>query len=599
MNLNHLKIGSRLAIGFGLITIVALTLGLIGYFGAVKNDQAIEEIGIVRLPSVEALMVLKEVQATVAAAEYALLSTRFDPKSREAEHQKFITAKRRADAVWKIYEPLPQTAEEAMVWKQFIPIWEQWWKDHADYVKQVRDFEALGIADLEAQRAGTAYDRMNRQLLVNNESFAAAEKLLNRLVEINRKVAEDTTRNAEQSANFLKAANGIAVAIGMILAVALGWLITRSVTEPLRRGCAILSALAEGNMSCEVPADLMARRDEVGDLARAMNTMATQLKDVVAKVTQSTGAVNAAASEIAQGSADLAQRTEEQASALEETASSMEELTSTVQQNADNANQANQLALSAHNQAEQGGQVVEQAVFAMNAIHQSSRKIADIIGVIDEIAFQTNLLALNAAVEAARAGEQGRGFAVVAGEVRKLAQRSADAAKEIKSLITDSVAKVEDGGKLVERSGHTLKEIVGSVKKVSDLVAEMATAGREQASGIRQVNQSILQMDQMTQQNAALVEQTAAASQLMGDQARELEELMGFFNLEQPVAMATKPSNTAMMVPLMPKTRPALRPVAGRPDPKRLPGSQGVKPKMRHFAPTRKAVNGDLAWEQF
>ena len=209
----------------------------------------------------------------------------------------------------------------------------------------------------------------------------------------------------------------------------------------------------------------------------------------------------------------------------------MEQLTGTVKHSADHAGQANQLAVAARSQAEQGGQVVEQAIVAMSAIHHSSRKIADIIGVIDEIAFQTNLLALNAAVEAARAGEQGRGFAVVAGEVRKLAQRSADAAKEIKTLIGDSVTKVADGGKLVEQSGQTLKEIVGAIKKVSDIVAEMAAASREQASGIEQVNKAILQMDQVTQQNAALVEQTAAASQAMGDQAQKLQQLMTFFQL--------------------------------------------------------------------
>lgn len=254
-----------------------------------------------------------------------------------------------------------------------------------------------------------------------------------------------------------------------------------------------------------------------------------RIQRVVGQITQAVRHVSLAIIEIAQGSTDLSQRTEEQASALEQTASSMEELTSTVKQSADNAAQANQLASTARHQADQGGEVVSQAIIAMDAISQSSRKIADIISVIDEIAFQTNLLALNAAVEAARAGEQGRGFAVVAGEVRKLAQRSANAAKEIKSLITDSVRKVDDGGKLVEQSGQTLKEIVTAIKKVSDIVAEMAAAAREQATGIEQVNKAILQMDQVTQQNAALVEQTAAASQIVNSQVHELGDLMVFF----------------------------------------------------------------------
>jgi len=231
----------------------------------------------------------------------------------------------------------------------------------------------------------------------------------------------------------------------------------------------------------------------------------------------------------------------------------MEQLTGTVKQSADHAGQANQLAAAARAQAEQGGRVVEQAIVAMGAIDQSSRKIADIIGVIDEIAFQTNLLALNAAVEAARAGEQGRGFAVVASEVRKLAQRSADAAKEIKALITDSVVKVEDGGKLVEQSGQTLREIVMSVKKVSDIVAEIAAAASEQASGIEQANQAILRMDQVTQQNVALVEQTSAVSRTMGDQAHQLHELIDFFKLDESVigTAETAKNDTRRTVELM------------------------------------------------
>ncbi|MCP5197602.1 MAG: nitrate- and nitrite sensing domain-containing protein [Gammaproteobacteria bacterium] len=303
----------------------------------------------------------------------------------------------------------------------------------------------------------------------------------------------------------------------------------RVIKKPLREVVEAANRIAHGDLTNKLESRF---HDEIGRLLQAMQIMQDSLQKTVGEVRIATHTVNTAAAEMAQGSADLSQRTEEQASALEETASSMEELTSTVRQSADNAGQANRLAEAARNQAEQGGQVVDQAVAAMGAIHVSSRKIADIIGVIDEIAFQTNLLALNAAVEAARAGEQGRGFAVVAGEVRKLAQRSADAAKEIKVLITDSATKVEDGSRLVEQSGQTLQEIVIAVKKVSDIVAEMAAAAREQASGIEQVNKAILQIDQATQQNAALVQETAAASRAVGEQTNQLHTLMDFFRLE-------------------------------------------------------------------
>jgi methyl-accepting chemotaxis protein len=266
-------------------------------------------------------------------------------------------------------------------------------------------------------------------------------------------------------------------------------------------------------------------------MSRSVNHLADNMADVVRRVKGAASEVYRGAEEISAGNANLSQRTEEQSSSLEETASSMEEMTSTVKQNADNAGQANQLATAARDQAEKGGSVVSQAVRAMADINDSSRRIADIIGVIDEIAFQTNLLALNAAVEAARAGEQGRGFAVVASEVRNLAGRSATAAKEIKDLIQDSVRKVQDGSLLVTQSGQTLEQIVSSVKKVSDIVAEIAAASREQSSGIEQVNRAVMQMDELTQQNAALVEQATASSQAMADQARELNEMMGRYRV--------------------------------------------------------------------
>jgi methyl-accepting chemotaxis protein len=260
--------------------------------------------------------------------------------------------------------------------------------------------------------------------------------------------------------------------------------------------------------------------------------MQDQLTDVVVRIKTSSDAIATASGQIAAGNQDLSSRTEEQASSLEETAASMEELTSTVKQNADNARQANQLALSASEVAVKGGNVVGQVVDTMASINASSKKIVDIIGVIDGIAFQTNILALNAAVEAARAGEQGRGFAVVAAEVRSLAQRSGAAAKEIKGLIDDSVGKVDVGSALVGEAGKTMAEIVGSVKRVTDIIGEITAASQEQSTGIEQVNQAIAQMDQVTQQNAALVEEAAAAAQSMQEQAANLVEAVSVFRLE-------------------------------------------------------------------
>ena len=291
----------------------------------------------------------------------------------------------------------------------------------------------------------------------------------------------------------------------------------------------MLSAVLAGDLERRIA--LEGKQAFFKAMSEGVNHLADNMTDVVRRVKGAASEVYRGAEEISQGNANLSQRTEEQSSSLEETASSMEEMTSTVKQNADNAGQANQLATAARDQAEKGGSVVSQAVRAMADINDASRRIADIIGVIDEIAFQTNLLALNAAVEAARAGEQGRGFAVVASEVRNLAGRSATAAKEIKELIQDSVKKVSDGSALVTQSGQTLEQIVASVKKVSDIVAEIAAASREQSSGIEQVNRAVMQMDELTQQNAALVEQATASSQAMADQARELNEMMARYQV--------------------------------------------------------------------
>jgi methyl-accepting chemotaxis protein len=348
--------------------------------------------------------------------------------------------------------------------------------------------------------------------------FAA---LQTRLIDEATATAAATKRNAMAAEMALVV---VALAAGSLIA----WRITRGVTRPLGRAVAVAERIAEGDLTSEVRAE---RNDETGRLLQAIASMQDRLSALVGHIRQAAEAIETASSEVASGNQDLSHRTEQAASNLQQTASSMEQLTGTVKQSAEAARQANQLASSAAEVAGRGGSVVSEVVTTMNQITHSSMKIADIIGVIDGIAFQTNILALNAAVEAARAGEQGRGFAVVAGEVRSLAGRSAEAAREIKSLIGASVERVETGSRLVADAGATMTEIVGSVQRVSDIIAEITASSAEQSEGIGQVNTAVGQLDQMTQQNAALVEEGAAAAESLKEQAHRLAQLVGTFRV--------------------------------------------------------------------
>ena len=363
-----------------------------------------------------------------------------------------------------------------------------------------------------------------------------SEQAFGQLAESTGKLMELQLESAAQAQQAEKSSFSLArywllgtLALVVLIAAVVGISMTRAITAPVAQAVALAQAVAAGKLGTSVR---NTRRDEMGMLLNALEAMRQQLSHVVRDVRGNAHGVALAASEIAQGNADLSSRTESQASALEETAASMEQLGSTVRQNADSAQTANQMARSASDVAGRGGMVVAQVVDTMKGINDSSHQIADIIGVIDSIAFQTNILALNAAVEAARAGEQGRGFAVVAGEVRTLAQRSAEAAKEIKQLINASVERVEQGSALVDKAGETMTEIVTAIGRVTDIMAEISAASREQSQGVAQVGEAITQMDQATQQNAALVEESAAAADALQRQAKALVEAVAAFEMD-------------------------------------------------------------------
>ncbi|WP_343729831.1 methyl-accepting chemotaxis protein [Duganella sp.] len=416
-------------------------------------------------------------------------------------------------------------------------------------------------------------------------SAAAVKKAFDDHIAYNNKLIEDVREESVAAYNFAFRLLVTVIVLAVLVTGALAWQLYVTIKGSLE---SIRGTLEDVSQSLDLTHQIKVERmDEIGHTAVAFNKLLVQIAGVIETVRASTSAVGAASQQIAAGTGDLSQRTSSQAAALEQTAASMEQLTSTVGQNADNARQANQLARSASEVATQGGSVVEQVVVTMGSINESSRKIVDIISVIDGIAFQTNILALNAAVEAARAGEQGRGFAVVATEVRNLAQRSAAAAKEIKALIDDSVEKVGSGTRLVEQAGSTMHEVVSSIKQVTDIVGEISAATQEQNDGIAQVHRAVTEMDQTTQQNAALVEQTAAAATLLRDQADKLEQVVSAFKINASQAAyvpATPVAPRRATVTALPKSTRAKPPAA---------------PAARPATPKVKAASSGDEWEEF
>jgi methyl-accepting chemotaxis protein len=515
---NNLKVGQRLALGFGVVLAMLAMLAALAYLRVTGLSEDIALTIQNRYPKTVLVHTIKdELNATARNLRNLLLMT--DAEALRQEYAKIDqSSKIIGAAIDKLDKSLTTDAGRENL-KAMTAARQRFLTARASYLKLTHDNkkdEALALLLAELRP-------------IQNEYFAALDKLIDyqaRLMEASANQAADTAQNTRVIVVALALAAGL---VGLLVGV----LATRSITRPLAEAVAVARRVADGDLGSVIEVH---SSDETGQLLQALKDMNDSLRNIVGQVRTGTEAIATASSQIASGNLDLSARTEQQAGALEETASSMEELTSTVRQNGDNARQANQLAQSASGVAVKGGAVMAQVVATMGSINDSSKKIVDIIGVIDGIAFQTNILALNAAVEAARAGEQGRGFAVVASEVRGLAQRSASAAKEIKALIDDSVRKVGAGSELVTEAGSTMDEVVASVQRVTGIIGDISSAGHEQQAGIEQINQAVAEMDTVTQQNAALVEEAAAAASSLQSQASHLAQLVSVFKLGEQAA---------------------------------------------------------------
>ena len=514
MTLNSLKISTKLAALIGVLSMLLLIIGGIGLYGMSKGDAALESMYTDRLVATDQL----------SEIDYLMLRNRLVVANALIEQ----TAERTGKSVAEVET---NNGRIAKLWDAYMlsfldPQEVQLAKDFAEKRKQ---FEQDAMQPAMVALRASDY-KLAQSVVVEKirPRFDAVRDVVTALVK--HQVDEAKKEFDIESARFhtIRTASIASIVLGLLFAVWFGWTLMRGITRPLQRAVDISDAVAHGDLTQSIATD---GADEISALMRALSAMQASLSQVVTTVRQGSEGVATASAEIASGNHDLSSRTESQASALEQTAASMEELSSTVKQNADNARQANQLAMSASTVAVQGGEVVGQVVETMKGINDASRKISDIISVIDGIAFQTNILALNAAVEAARAGEQGRGFAVVASEVRSLAGRSAEAAKEIKSLISASVERVEQGTVLVDQAGSTMHEVVSSIRRVTDIMGEISAASQEQSLGVAQVGQAVTSLDQTTQQNAALVEQMAAAASSLNSQAGELVQAVSVFKL--------------------------------------------------------------------
>ncbi|MEW6762747.1 MAG: methyl-accepting chemotaxis protein [Pseudomonadota bacterium] len=562
MKLANLKIAKRLAIGFGIVGVLLVGSQAIGIQMLSKVSAGSVDVAQRRVPNIIATTaVLAEVNDQAIAVRNMMLNA--DPADRE---------KQRAELASSRKEILEEFAHlrETLLFPNALALLDRMVAANDKYV-------AGGDQLVKLIEAGDQEQSHAFLMTVLRPALAELKDAVNDQLAMQKEFSIKTAAEAVALDQSMRVWMTVLALASLAAAAAIGYWITRSITRPVARALEVANTVASGDLTSRIE---VTTTDETGQLLQALKTMNESLVRTVTVVRTGTDTIATASREVASGSLDLSSRTEEQASSLEETASSMEELTSTVQQNADNARQANTLAAAASMVAERGGQVIGEVVGTMGRIDASAGKIADIIGVIDGIAFQTNILALNAAVEAARAGEQGRGFAVVASEVRNLAQRSAAAAKEIKGLIVESTEAAGAGSRLVAEAGSTMQEIVESVRRVTDIMSEISAASAEQTNGIEQINSAVVQMDQVTQQNAALVEEAAAAAESMQEQAARLAEAVSVFRIGADAAAPVLASPA-------PAPRPALpaRTATAKPAPVRKPAAsaKAAEPEWEEF----------------
>lgn len=534
MFLANMRMASKVGLGFALVTCLTLALGSISLWQMRQMDASTQAVVQHAMPSVVDIGNLRTLWNRLRRAEAGILNVNSvaEVDGYVAQIQKILEE---IQANERSFEALERDAQERQLMERYQKLRQQFLADQQNFLKLAREKDySVQDGDLLLGDAVT-----NFYVGTAEPVFVPLVEGLGQLAALSRAHADKAKQDVTRSFQFAVAWVLAGMVLSAVVAAVLGWLIARAVTVPAKQAVRAARSISEGDLTQDIP---LGGRDEMGGLLQELATMRNNLEKVVSRVRSNADGVSMSSEQIAMGNTDLSSRTEEQASALQQTAASMEQMSSTVRHNADSALQANQLAINASTVAVRGGVVVGQVVTTMKDIDTSSQKIADIIGVIDGIAFQTNILALNAAVEAARAGEQGRGFAVVAGEVRALAGRSADAAKEIKHLIGESVQRVAQGTSLVAQAGATMDEVVTAIRQVSDLVGEISAASKEQSQGVGQVSDAVAQMDQTTQQNAALVEESAAAAEGLKRQAQELVEAVSSFKVKQVFVASLAPA---------------------------------------------------------